>query len=67
MHINEPGVYYGECNQICGTNHSAMPIAVEAKSPEEFAKWVEAGQDPRPAGRSRRCDRKLASVAQVQR
>lgn len=41
VRVEKPGVYYGECNQICGTNHSAMPIAVEAVSPENFAKWVE--------------------------
>jgi len=41
VRIDKPGVYYGECNQICGTNHSAMPIAVEAMSEQDFAKWVE--------------------------
>ena len=38
---DQPGIFYGECNQICGTNHSAMPIAVEAKSDQDFAAWVE--------------------------
>ena len=28
----KPGVYYGQCNQICGINHAFMPIAVEALS-----------------------------------
>ena len=41
VRIDKPGVYYGECNQICGTNHSAMPISVEAKSEQDFATWVE--------------------------
>ncbi len=41
VRVDRPGVYYGECNQICGTNHSAMPIAVEAMSADDFAKWVE--------------------------
>jgi cytochrome c oxidase subunit 2 len=41
VRIERPGVYYGECNQVCGTNHFAMPIAVEAMSPEDFGKWVE--------------------------
>ncbi len=40
VRVDKPGVYYGECNQICGTNHSAMPIAVEAMTPEDFAKWA---------------------------
>jgi cytochrome c oxidase subunit 2 len=40
VRIDKPGVYYGECNQICGTNHSDMPIAVQAVTPADFAKWV---------------------------
>ena len=38
--VDKPGVYYGECNQICGTNHSLMPIAVEALLPSDFSVWV---------------------------
>ena len=41
VRVDQPGIYYGECNQICGTNHSAMPIAVEAMTPDNFAKWAE--------------------------
>ncbi len=37
----EPGVYYGQCNQICGINHAYMPIAVEALSKQDFERWVE--------------------------
>ena len=40
VRINEPGHYYGECNQICGTNHSFMPISVVAVTPAAFAEWV---------------------------
>lgn len=39
--VDKPGVYYGECNQICGTNHSMMPISVEALSDTDFQAWVE--------------------------
>ena len=39
--IDRPGVYYGQCNQICGVNHGFMPIAVEGVSKEAFQKWVE--------------------------
>ncbi len=41
MKVDQPGDYYGECNQICGTNHSAMPIHVHAVTPGEYATWVE--------------------------
>ena len=41
VRIDQPGQYYGECNQICGTNHSFMPISVRAVTPEDFATWVQ--------------------------
>jgi cytochrome c oxidase subunit 2 len=41
VNVTKPGVYYGQCNQICGINHAYMPIAVEALSKEDFARWVE--------------------------
>ena len=40
-----PASIYGECNQICGTNHSRMPIAVRAVTREEFEAWLAAGED----------------------
>lgn len=38
--VTRPGVYYGECNQICGTNHSGMPIAIRAVTDAEYAAWL---------------------------
>ncbi len=38
--IERPGVYYGQCNQICGINHPFMPIEIHAVSAEDFAKWT---------------------------
>ncbi|WP_379921997.1 cytochrome c oxidase subunit II [Erythrobacter sp. R86502] len=40
--IKEPGVYYGQCSELCGARHAYMPIAVEALPPAEFAAWVRA-------------------------
>ena len=40
MRADREGIYYGQCNQICGTNHWFMPIAVRAVSREDFDKWV---------------------------
>jgi cytochrome c oxidase subunit 2 len=37
---DQPGTYYGECNQICGTNHSRMPIVVHAVPEQEFDAWL---------------------------
>lgn len=44
VQINKPGVYYGFCSELCGVNHSYMPIVVEAVSPEDFDKWVKKAQ-----------------------
>ncbi len=70
VRVDKPGVYYGECNQICGTNHSVMPIAVEALSPDDFTKWAEQAKTkyasvpvPSPEGGEQR----LASVAETVR
>jgi cytochrome c oxidase subunit 2 len=41
IHINEPGVYYGQCSEICGVMHGFMPITIEAVPPEQFNVWVE--------------------------
>lgn len=40
MKVEHPGVYYGQCNQICGVNHAFMPIKVEAVAKDEFARWL---------------------------
>jgi cytochrome c oxidase subunit II len=40
MKVDKPGDYYGECNQICGTNHSRMPIVVRAVPAQEFDAWL---------------------------
>ena len=40
VRIDKPGMFYGECNQICGTNHSRMPIDVRGVSPAEFTAWL---------------------------
>ena len=35
------GIYYGQCSELCGKDHSAMPIAVRVVSDQAFATWVE--------------------------
>jgi cytochrome c oxidase subunit 2 len=40
--IEKPGVYYGQCSELCGTGHAFMPIEIHAVSKEEFAEWVVA-------------------------
>jgi cytochrome c oxidase subunit 2 len=40
--IDQPGTYRGQCAELCGINHGFMPIVVEAKTQEDFDKWVAA-------------------------
>lgn len=38
--IQREGVYYGQCSEICGTNHAFMPIVIEAVSTKDYGSWV---------------------------
>ena len=38
--IEEPGVYRGQCAELCGKDHGFMPVVVEAVPPEEYRAWV---------------------------
>jgi cytochrome c oxidase subunit 2 len=57
LQINEPGVYYGQCSELCGPKHAYMPIAVEALPRDQYNAWVlkQAGgkidgvEEPAPA------------------
>ena len=42
MFISEPGVYYGQCSELCGARHGYMPIAIEALPRDKFNAWVMA-------------------------
>ncbi|MBV8456299.1 MAG: cytochrome c oxidase subunit II, partial [Acetobacteraceae bacterium] len=63
---NKPGMFYGQCNQICGTNHSRMPIAVQAVPEQEFNAWLEQAKtkfsEAAPSGSTG----KAVSVAEAQ-
>ncbi len=49
---DKPGVYYGQCFELCGARHAYMPIAVEVLPPAQFAAWVasKGGTMPGAAG-----------------
>ncbi|WP_420893931.1 cytochrome c oxidase subunit II [Sphingomonas sanguinis] len=40
--IEKPGLYFGQCSELCGARHGFMPIAVQAVSPAQFAAWIAA-------------------------
>nr|ALA08460.1 cytochrome c oxidase subunit II [Dynomene pilumnoides] len=38
--INRPGLFFGQCSEICGANHSFMPIVIESVSVNSFLNWI---------------------------
>nr|YP_010692602.1 cytochrome c oxidase subunit II [Tricentrus davidi]WBV77343.1 cytochrome c oxidase subunit II [Tricentrus davidi] len=40
MILNRPGIYYGQCSEICGSNHSFMPISLESINIKSFMNWI---------------------------
>jgi len=40
LFIEKPGVYYGQCSELCGARHAYMPIAIEALPRDRFDAWV---------------------------
>lgn len=42
--VDKPGVYFGQCSELCGTKHAFMPIAVEVLPRAQFDAWVAAKQ-----------------------
>ena len=55
FNVDTPGVYYGQCSELCGVNHAYMPIEIRAVSREEFDAWIAtqggsfASTEPAPA------------------
>ena len=39
-YVKRLGVYYGQCSELCGVNHSFMPICVEVVSVDDYIKWL---------------------------
>lgn len=40
LYINRAGTFYGQCSELCGVNHSFMPIVVDAVTVEEYINWI---------------------------
>lgn len=47
--IEQPGVYRGQCAELCGKDHGFMPIVVEAVSKEDFKRWLAERKPAAPA------------------
>nr|ASY95859.1 cytochrome c oxidase subunit II [Atta colombica] len=40
LFMNRPGLFFGQCSEICGTNHSFMPITIESTNLTNFKNWI---------------------------
>jgi cytochrome c oxidase subunit 2 len=67
VRVDKPGTYYGECNQICGQNHSRMPIAVQAMSEQDFDAWLKEAKTKFSATDPGEQTPAVQNVAEVQR
>lgn len=45
VRINEPGIYRGQCAELCGRDHGFMPVVVEAVEQEQFDQWLAQRQE----------------------
>jgi len=48
--VDKPGIYYGQCYELCGARHAYMPIAVEVVPPAQYAAWVASKGGTMPGG-----------------
>jgi cytochrome c oxidase subunit 2 len=63
VRINQEGIYYGQCSELCGTGHSYMPITVKAVSKVEFERWITQAKEDFAANNSINDDLRGAEAA----
>ncbi len=49
--VNEPGIYRGQCAELCGKEHGFMPVVVIAKTPEDYQTWLQQQRTEQAAAR----------------
>jgi len=50
--VDRPGVYFGQCSELCGARHGFMPIAIEVVPQAQFAQWVAQNGGKMPAAKA---------------
>lgn len=68
LQIDEPGVYYGQCSELCGVRHGFMPIAIEVLPEAQFNQWVlskggSLGDEPEAAEAEEAADAETETAA----
>jgi cytochrome c oxidase subunit 1 len=46
LYIDRAGTYYGQCSELCGVNHSFMPIVVDGITPKQYRLWIATQATP---------------------
>jgi len=41
FNVDTPGIYFGQCSELCGQGHAYMPIVVRAVTPEDYVAWLQ--------------------------
>lgn len=41
FNVDEPGIYFGQCSELCGNGHAYMPIVVRAVPPADYVAWLQ--------------------------
>jgi cytochrome c oxidase subunit 2 len=49
--VDRPGVYFGQCSELCGARHGFMPLNIEAVAPAQYAQWVASKGGHMPGAR----------------
>ena len=49
--VDRPGVYFGQCSELCGARHAFMPIAIEVVTPARYAQWIASKGGTMPGAR----------------
>lgn len=62
VRVDRPGVYFGQCSELCGARHAFMPIAIEVVSPERFNQWVASKGGTLPGATPAAADSTAATV-----
>jgi cytochrome c oxidase subunit 2 len=50
--VDRPGLYFGQCSELCGARHGYMPIAVEVVTQPQFAQWIAARGGTMPGAKA---------------
>jgi cytochrome c oxidase subunit 2 len=64
--VDRPGVYFGQCSELCGARHGFMPIGVEVTSPAQFAEWVASKGGHMPGAKPAAAPATAAAPAEAQ-